>query len=152
MYELNLPTYEFRLQKENNQICIFDDIRKKFVALTPEEWVRQHIVHFLLTQKHFPASLMGIEVGMKVNTMTRRADIVCYNSQAKVLLIVECKAPEVKITQAVFEQIAQYNMQLKSQYLLVSNGFQHFICKINHNTKTYEFLENIPDYKEIKDC
>ncbi len=147
MYELNLPTFDFRLKKENSVVFIFDVIRKKFVKLTPEEWVRQHVVHFLLEQKHYPASLMNVEVGMEIQTMRRRADIVCYESDGGVRLITECKAPEVKITQTVFEQIAQYNMCLKAKYLLVTNGFEHFVCEINAEQKTYTFLQDIPPYK-----
>lgn len=147
MYELNLPTFDFRLKKENSVVFIFDVIRKKFVKLTPEEWVRQHVVHFLLEQKHYPASLMNVEVGMEIQTMRRRADIVCYESDGGVRLITECKAPEVKITQTVFEQIAQYNMCLKARYLLVTNGLEHFVCEINAEQKTYTFLQDIPPYK-----
>ena len=147
MYELNLPTFDFRLKKENSVVFIFDVIRKKFVKLTPEEWVRQHVVHFLLEQKHYPASLMNVEVGMEIQTMRRRADIVCYESDGGVRLITECKAPEVKITQMVFEQIAQYNMYLKAKYLLVTNGLEHFVCEINAEQKTYTFLQDIPPYK-----
>ncbi len=150
MYELNLPAYDFRVKKENGQTSIFDDIRKKFVALTPEEWVRQHVMHFLIEQKHYPASLMNVEVAMTINTMSRRADVVCYDSQGNVLLVVECKAPQVKITQLVFEQIAQYNMLLKSSYLLVTNGLQHYVCKINHEGKSYEFIQDIPDYNNLQ--
>lgn len=147
MYELNLPTFDFRLKKEKSVVFIFDVIRKKFVKLTPEEWVRQHVVHFLLEQKHYPASLMNVEVGMEIQTMRRRADIVCYESDGGVRLITECKAPEVKITQTVFEQIAQYNMCLKAKYLLVTNGLEHFVCEINAEQKTYTFLQDIPPYK-----
>lgn len=147
MYELNLPTFDFRLKKENSVVFIFDVIRKKFVKLTPEEWVRQHVVHFLLEQKHYPASLMNVEVGMEIQTMRRRADIVCYESDGGVRLITECKAPEVKITQTVFEQIAQYNMCLKAKYILVTNGLEHFVCEINAEQKTYTFLQDIPPYK-----
>lgn len=147
MYELNLPTFDFRLKKENSVVFIFDVIRKKFVKLTPEEWVRQHVVHFLLEQKHYPASLVNVEVGMEIQTMRRRADIVCYESDGGVRMITECKAPEVKITQTVFEQIAQYNMCLKAKYLLVTNGLEHFVCEINAEQKTYTFLQDIPPYK-----
>ena len=147
MYELNLPTFDFRLKKENSVVFIFDVIRKKYVKLTPEEWVRQHVVHFLLNQKQYPASLMNVEVGMEIQTMRRRADIVCYESDGGVRLITECKAPEVKITQSVFEQIAQYNMCLKAKYLLVTNGLEHFVCEINAEQKTYTFLQDIPPYK-----
>ena len=149
MYELNLPTFDFRLKKENSVVFIFDVIRKKFVKLTPEEWVRQHVVHFLLEQKHYPASLMNVEVGMEIQTMRRRADIVCYESDGGVRMITECKAPEVKITQTVFEQIAQYNMCLKAKYLLVTNGLEHFVCEINAEQKTYTFMQDIPDYKTM---
>lgn len=147
MYELNLPRCEFRLKKENELPYIYDVVRKKYVKLTPEEWVRQHVVHFLLEQKKYPASLMRVEVGMEIQTMKRRADIVCYDSQGGVLLVTECKAPEVKITQAVFDQIAQYNILLKAKYLLVTNGLEHFVCEIDAAKKTYTFLPDIPEYK-----
>ena len=150
MYELNFPSFDARVQKGEDFVTIYDVIRKKWVKLTPEEWVRQHAVHFLLEHKTYPATLMAVEVGMEIQTMKRRADIVCYDSQGNVVLVVECKAPEVKITQAVFDQIAQYNILLKSQYLLVTNGLEHYICKIDSEHKTYAFLEDIPDYKSLK--
>lgn len=150
MYELNFPSYNVRVEKKNGMVSIYDVIRKKMVKLTPEEWVRQHVVHFLLEHKTYPATLMAVEVGMEIQTMKRRADIVCYDSQGNVVLVVECKAPEVKITQAVFDQIAQYNILLKSQYLLVTNGLEHYICKIDSEHKTYVFLEDIPNYKSLK--
>ncbi len=149
MYELNLPAFDFRVKKDKDFVSIFDVVRKKYVKLTPEEWVRQHVVHFLLEHKNYPASLMGVEVGMEIQTMQRRADIVCYDSQGNVLLITECKAPEVKITQTVFEQIAQYNMLLKAKYLLVTNGLEHFVCEIDSVHKSYRFLTEIPNYKSL---
>ena len=150
MYDLNLPPFQYRLEKKNDMVCIFDEIRKKFVKLTPEEWVRQHVVHFLLYQKNYPASLMNVEVGMEIQNMKRRADIVCYDSNGGTLLVTECKAPDVKITQAVFDQIAQYNILLKSQYLLVTNGLDHYVCKIDVANKSYSFLTDIPDYNSLK--
>lgn len=149
MYELNLPTFDFRLKKEQDFVCIYDVIRKKYVKLTPEEWVRQHVVHLLLEQKQYPSSLMNVEVGMEYQKMKRRADIVCYNSDGSVFLVTECKAPEVKITQEVFEQIAQYNILLKSRYLLVTNGLTHYACEIDVEHKTYTFLKEIPNYKVL---
>jgi len=149
MYELNLPSVDFRYKKEGETIFIYDIIRRKYVKLTPEEWVRQHVVHFLNTRKKYPLSLMNVEVGLKIQKMKRRADIVCYDSQGSVVLVTECKAPEVKITQAVFEQIAQYNILLKSRYLLVTNGLTHFVCEIDHANKTYTFLKDIPEYKTL---
>ena len=149
MYELNLPKYHFNIQEKNGKPFIFDDFRKRFVALTPEEWVRQNILKFLSSEKQYPPGLIAVEKGLKVNQMNKRTDIVIYNKQAQPIMIVECKAPEVKISQKTFEQIARYNMALKVDYLLVSNGIQHFCCKIDHQNKSFKFLKDIPDFNSL---
>lgn len=147
MISLNLPKYNFRFQKETNTVKIFDSIRKKFVVLQPEEWVRQHWIHYLIQEKNYPASLLGVEVSVNTKLLKQRSDIVAYDTSGKALLIVECKAPSVKISQATFDQIARYNMQLCVPYLVVSNGLQHFCCQIDYRKESYSFIENVPHFK-----
>lgn len=128
---------------------IFDILRKKYIALTPEEWVRQHFVHFLVEHKGYPAALMANEIQLKVGEKTLRADSVLYSRDLKPRMIIEYKAPHIPITQKVFDQISIYNMLLHVDYLVVSNGLQHYICKMDYNDKKYLFLEDIPDYEEL---
>jgi hypothetical protein len=128
---------------------IFDSLRKKFVRLTPEEWVRQNFVRFLVTEKKYSESLIAVEAGVKVNSNPQRADLIVYDRQAKPILVAEFKAPEVKISQATFDQIARYNMQLKVKYLIVSNGMEHYCCSINYIENSYSFLQGIPDFSEV---
>ena len=123
---------------------IFDVVRKKYLLLTPEEWVRQNFIHYLNKEKKYPFSLMGVEQMVKYNSLKVRADIVIYNLEGKPNVIVECKAPEVKITQDTFYQIAKYNSQLKVQYLIVTNGMKHYCCKMDYKTNEITFLEEIP--------
>src|SRR5690554_4551791 len=120
MQELNFPKYSFRLKNSENKSAIFDDIRKKFVILTPEEWVRQHVVRYLLKEKNYPVSLTNVEKVIKVNNLIKRYDIVIYNSDGSIFLLVECKAPHIKITQETFDQIARYNLALKAEYLMLT--------------------------------
>ncbi|MEN8224874.1 MAG: type I restriction enzyme HsdR N-terminal domain-containing protein [Bacteroidota bacterium] len=149
MQELNLPSYEFRLKKTEGQLRIFDEIRKKFVVLTPEEWVRQNFISYLRDQKSVPAGLIILEKKLVMNTMTRRPDIVIHNRQGKPVMIVECKAPEVKISQDAFDQIARYNSVLRVPFLVVTNGMQHYCCRMDYKANSYRFLEDIPGYEEI---
>ncbi len=146
MLPLNFPEYTFRFKNSENKVRIFDVIRKKFVVLQPEEWVRQHVVLYLLKVKKFPESLINVEKQLTINKLKKRYDIVIFNSDGSIHLLVECKAPNVKITQSVFDQIAQYNMQLNATYLMVTNGLDHFYCKMNHTEEKYEFLRQIPDF------
>ncbi len=145
MIKLNLPDYSFTI-RDNTEI--FDSIRKKYVALTPEEWVRQNFVRYLIEEKKFPKSLIAIEKEIVVNRMKKRGDIVVYNRELKPILIVECKAPTVKITQATFDQVARYNLSLNVEYLIITNGINHFCCTINEEKKGYIFVEKIPFYLE----
>jgi hypothetical protein len=115
--------------------------------LTPEEWVRQHIIQFVIQEKKYPASLVAVEIGLKYNQLQKRADVLVYNTSGKPLLLIECKAPEVKITQDVFHQIALYNMTYKVAYLLVTNGLEHYCCVMDYANNTYQFLQDIPEYK-----
>ena len=149
MTRLNLPPFEIKLRGTKAQPQIFDILRKKYIALTPEEWVRQHFVHFLVEHKGYPAALMAIEIQLKVGENTLRADSVLYSRDLKPRMIIEYKAPHIPITQKVFDQISIYNMLLHVDYLVVSNGLQHYICKMDYNDKKYLFLEDIPDYEEL---
>ncbi|MEB3004725.1 type I restriction enzyme HsdR N-terminal domain-containing protein [Capnocytophaga sp. G2] len=146
MQALNFPIYEFRFKSNENKSYIFDVIRKKFVVLTPEEWVRQHVIHFLLEEKKYPKSLMNVERRIQVNHLIKRYDIVLYRSDGSIFLVVECKAPHVEITQEVFDQIARYNMTLKAENLMITNGLKHIFYQINGEKKAYIFLKELPDF------
>lgn len=144
MQELNFPKYTFRFKSSENKLSVFDQIRKKFILLTPEEWVRQNVVQFLLLDKKYPKSLTNVEKVIKVNDLTKRYDVVVYNSDGSIFLLVECKAPTVKITQETFNQIARYNLALKAEYLMVTNGLNHYFCKTDFENEKYVFLEELP--------
>ena len=149
MLALNLPPYETKITEREGKRQILDILRRSFVALTPEEWVRQHFVHYLINHKGYPQSLMGNEVQLKLNGMSRRCDTVVYDRTLRPRVIVEYKAPTVNITQQVFEQICRYNMVLQVDYLIVSNGLAHYCCKVDHATRTHTFLKEIPEYSQI---
>ena len=146
MQTLNFPLYEFRFKSSENKRYIFDIIRKKFVVLTPEEWVRQHTIHFLLKKKHYPQSLMSVEKRIYINHLTKRYDIVIYRSDGSIFLVVECKAPQVAITQEVFDQIARYNMQLQAENLMITNGLQHIFYQVDLLKQAYVFLRELPEF------
>jgi len=147
MQKLTLPTYNFKLKNSQNKTLIFDKLRKKYIVLTPEEWVRQHFVHFLIEEKKYPESLIAIEKQLTINTLKKRTDILIFNTDGKPEIIVECKAPSIKISQKTFDQIARYNLQLKAKFLIVTNGLTHFYCKMDLKNKTYIFLKELPDYE-----
>ncbi|MGY4539204.1 hypothetical protein ACVW0P_003638 [Mucilaginibacter sp. UYNi724] len=146
---LNLPPYPFKLTDDNGQLTLFDELRKKNIVLTPEEWVRQHFVQYLIRQKQYPKSLIKLEGGLRLHGMAKRTDIVVFNTAGDKILLVECKAPYVPINQATFDQAARYNMVHKVKLMAVSNGLQHYYCSINHDNETYKFLEELPGYKEL---
>ena len=146
MHKLNLPTYQFKIYKTNGKHYIFDVLRKKNIVLTSEEWVRQHFVQYLIKEKKYPKSLIAIEKEIKVNNLKKRFDILIFNKMGKHEIIVECKSPKIKISQDTFDQIARYNLQLKAKYLVVTNGLQHYYCKMDFENQQYVFLENIPEY------
>lgn len=146
MQELNFPTYSFRLKNSENKVSIFDTIRKKFVVLQPEEWVRQHCVHYLITEKKYPISLINVEKELKINDLKKRYDIVIFNPDGSIHLIVECKAPKIKIDQTTFDQVARYNLALNATYLMVTNGLNHYYCMMDFNAEKYQFLRDIPEY------
>ena len=143
---LNLPPYPFKISDDNGTLTLFDEIRKKTIIITPEEWVRQHFVQYLIKQKNYPRSLIKLEGGLKLNTLQKRTDIVVFNPSGQRILIVECKAPSVTIDQKTFDQIARYNMVHKVSLLAVSNGLQHYYCTIDHEKCTYQFIEELPGY------
>ena len=146
MQELNFPSYSFRIKTSENKTVIFDIVRKKYVVLTPEEWVRQHIIHFLHIEKEYPLSLMAVEKQVKVNSLSQRTDLVVYTAQGTPFLIVECKAPFVEISQETFNQIARYNRTLDAELLMVSNGLQHVYAIMDHTNKEYLFLKELPQF------
>lgn len=144
MQKLNFPSYSFRFKNSENKTAIFDEIRKKFVILTPEEWVRQNVVHFLLKEMNYPKSWINVEKVIKINRLTKRYDVVVFNPDGSIFLLVECKAPQVSISQETFNQIARYNTTLNAQYLMVTNGINHYFCKIDFECENYQFLQNLP--------
>ncbi|KAB8153628.1 restriction endonuclease subunit R [Kordia sp. TARA_039_SRF] len=148
MEHLNFPKYTFRFKNRENKIYIFDAIRKKFVVLTPEEWVRQHTVQFLIHEKKYPTSLINVEKELIFNDLKKRYDIVVFNSDGSIFLVVECKRSNVTINQETFDQIARYNMILDADYLMVTNGLQHYCCIMDYEAQQYHFLRDIPAYKK----
>ena len=146
MQSLNFPAYDFRFKNSENKVHIFDTIRKKFVVLQPEEWVRQNVVQFLIHEKKYPRSLINVEKQLTINTLKKRYDIVVFDPMGNITLLVECKSPKIMINQQTFDQIARYNMLLNAEFLMVTNGLQHFYCKMDFNKEKYTFLEQIPDF------
>jgi hypothetical protein len=146
MIRLNLPHYPFRIKSKENKLYIFDRNRKKEIVLTDEEWVRQHFVEYLVNEKKYPRSLIAIEKQCTVENMTKRTDIIVFDRTGQVNIIVECKAPKIRIQQDTFDQIARYNLKLKANFLIVTNGLEHFYCQMDHKEQEYRFLNDIPDY------
>ena len=149
MLALNLPSFPLKITNREGKRYIFDTLRKKYVALTPEEWVRQHFTHYLLAYKGYPQGLLANEIQINLNGTRKRCDTVLYRRDLSALMIVEYKAPSVEITQAVFDQITRYNMVLKVDYLIVSNGLQHYCCRIDYEHNSYTFLQDIPEYQNL---
>lgn len=143
---LNFPPYPFRLKQEAGKTYIFDELRKRFLLLTPEEWVRQHLVKFLIEEKNYPRTLIKLEGGLKVNALQKRSDILLFNLRGEKVMLVECKAPSVKITQETFDQVARYNSVHRVHWLIVSNGLQHYCCQVDFTNGSYHFTDTIPAY------
>ena len=143
---LNLPPHPLKLIRKQDKIYVFDELRKKNLLLTPEEWVRQHWIHYLHNHKKYPKSLMKIEGGLILNDLQKRSDLIVYDNHGKKILLAEFKAPEIKITQKTFEQISNYNAKHKIPLLLVSNGLEHYFCHVNFENGSYEFIEDLPIY------
>jgi hypothetical protein len=147
--KLNLPEYSFKTKQEGGKKYIFDHIRKKYVAFTPEEWVRQNFLMFLISEKQYPPTLINTETCLSLNKLSKRCDIIVFNRNGDTLALVECKAPDVKISQAVFDQIARYTSVLKAKALIVTNGMSHYCCLLNTETQQYSFIQNIPSFKDL---
>lgn len=150
MTPLNLPPFDIALRRDAAGATeVYDPLRRKWVALTPEEWVRQHFVNFLVVGRGFPAELMANEIGLKLNRTSRRCDTVVFDRSLRPLVIVEYKAPSVSLTQKVFDQIARYNIVLNASFLIVSNGLRHYCCRFDCEAGTYAFLRDIPQWNSI---
>lgn len=148
MKPLNFPEYQFRFKSKENKTAIFSILRKKFLILTPEEWVRQHCVKFLISEKNYSETLLNEEKQIKLNGIDKRYDIVAFKPNGDIRLVVECKAPNVKINQNTFDQIARYNMALNAEFLMVTNGVFHYYCKLDYVNKMYHFLPELPNLKK----
>jgi hypothetical protein len=149
MQKLKLPSYSFRIEEKNGKQFIFDDIRRKWLTLTPEEWVRQHFIHFLVEEKMFPKSLMAIEKKVLINGLSQRFDLLVYDRKGNPLLIAEFKSPDVPIDQTTFNQASRYNNVLMAPYFLISNGIVHFVCKLDFENRTTRYLDEIPTFSEL---
>ena len=150
MENLSLPAYDFRYTERENKKYIFDIIRKKYVLLTPEEWVRQNFIRYLLEEKGYIQSLVRVEMFFKLNRLSKRADIALFNRKGQPKVLVECKSHKVTISQVVFEQVARYNLSFKVDFLIVTNGLQHYCCKMDYEKKSYTFLKEIPGFEEME--
>lgn len=146
MQQLNFNNYTFRFKNTEGKICIFCEIRRKFIVLTPEEWVRQHVVRYLTEEKKYPRSHINVEKIIKINGLVKRYDIVVYQTDGSIFLLVECKAPVVAISQYTFDQIARYNMTLNARHLMVTNGLNHYFCQMDYEQEKYAFMQELPDF------
>lgn len=149
MNRLNLPPYEIKTRQQDGRQYILDVLRRKFIALTPEEWVRQHFIHYLINHKGYPSALLANEVELKIGQKKLRCDSVLYTRQLAPRMIMEYKSPSVQITQKTFNQIFAYNTLLHADYLVVSNGMTHYCCRIDYENKSYTFLPDMPEYKDL---
>jgi type I site-specific restriction endonuclease len=148
--QLNLPVFDIKTRKTRaGKTEVFDAIRKKYVALTPEEWVRQHFLHFLVSQKGYPPSLIAVEKGLKVNQMQKRFDAVVFDKRGNPLVLIEFKSPKVELDQKTFDQVSMYNLKMKVNYLVISNGLKHYCCRMDYEKDAYYFLKEIPSYNEL---
>ena len=149
MKTLNLPKTEFKIISRGEKLNIFDILRRRYVTLTPEEWVRQHFIHFLIEYKGYPAARMGNEISLDLNGTRKRCDSVLYDKEARPIMIIEYNAPHIPITQETFQQISRYNMKLHVPWLIVSNGMEHYCCQVDYEKGEYHFLSDIPQYDAL---
>lgn len=149
MIQLNLPPFPARLEQRQGKPYIWDEWRNKMVRLTPEEWVRQHLMHYLVEHLGYPKQLLGTEIGLKVGTMSKRADALLYDRQLRPQMLIECKAPEVRLSDEVLMQAIRYNMALSVPYLLLSNGLEHVVYHIDYTEQSYHNLSEIPNYQQL---
>ena len=147
MEKLNFKSYKLKIKNKENKLYVFDEIRKKNILLTPEEWVRQNCVKFLINEKKYPKSLISIEKKISINSLIKRYDIVVFNSDGQITIIVECKSPKVKISQKTFDQISIYNLAFKSKYFMITNGLSHYFCELDHSNNRLFFLKELPIYQ-----
>lgn len=143
---LNLPEADLRIKEAGQLTQVFDAVRRRFVSLTPEEWVRQHFLHFLIRDKHYPASLIGVEMMVKVNNLSQRADLVVYSKEGRPWMIIECKAPAIQLDEHVFYQAARYNLPLQAQFFVVTNGLEHYCLRFNGSG--FDYLDDLPEYPD----
>lgn len=151
MQELNFPFFQFRTKSEGNKPLIFDAFRKKWVVLTPEEWVRQHVLRYLHEVKDFPIGLTAVEASITINGLKRRCDIIYYNQHKKPVFLVECKAPEVELNQAVFDQVLRYNLTVGVPFLFITNGISHLLAQWNESTKSFQLVSEIPHFQLLSE-
>lgn len=149
MENLNLPTYSFKIKSEDNRKYIFDEIRRKYILITPEEWVRQNFIMYIIKEKNYPQQLISVEMEFKINKLSKRCDIVVFNKEGKPNLIIECKSPAVTINQGAFDQITNYNISFNVDYLIITNGLKHYCCKFIPKDKRFSFIEEIPEYSTL---
>jgi type I site-specific restriction endonuclease len=149
MLQLNLPEYKFRIKKLDEKLLIFDSQRKRYVSLTPEEWVRQHFIRFLIEEKGYPAAYLAVEKQLSMNGLKKRCDAILYNEDALPIMIIELKAPTVPITQTTFDQVAVYNAKLKVDFFMISNGIEHYCCKVDTLNSQYKFFPELPDFAKL---
>ncbi len=149
MISLNFPKYPLQIKSRENKLLVFDPIRKKYVPLTPEEWVRQNCLQYLITDKEYPAGRTLVERQLMVEGLEKRLDIAVCHPDGSILLLVECKAPAIAIDQGVFDQIARYNWKARADFLMVTNGLDHYNCQMDYARKKYSFLKDLPDYSEL---
>lgn len=151
MHKLNLPEFKHSLEKSDGKVYIFDVIRKKYVVLTPEEWVRQHFVHYLISELKYPKALLKVEGGLKYNTLSKRSDILVFDREGKPWMIIECKSPEMKITNQIFHQASVYNATHKAKFMTITNGLNHFCCSINWADGKTQLLSSLPAYGQSEE-
>lgn len=144
---LNLPQFDYQLKKIQGRPHIFDILRKKYLLITPEEWVRQHFIHYLINKHQYPKSLMSSEDGLLYNKRLKRTDILIYDRMGNPFMVIECKATTIKIDNTVFQQVATYNSTIKAPYICVTNGLQHFVCAIDHDKRSSTFLDSFPSFE-----
>jgi hypothetical protein len=149
MVKLNLPEFEYNVKKAEGKVWIFDIIRKRFIVLTPEEWVRQHFVNYIITELKYPRALIKIETGLVYNKLSKRSDIIVHNRQGQPWMIIECKAPELKLSQQTLQQVTMYNASIRANYIVVTNGLVHLCCEVNWADRVTTLLKAFPDYEDL---
>ena len=147
MVRLNLPEYPVKTRTQGKQHQIFDLVRKKYVRLTPEEWVRQHFINYLVNDLSYPKSLVRIESGLTYNQLEKRSDIIVFDKNIKPFLLVECKATNVKLSNQTFDQLSLYNQSINARYLVITNGLKHYCCSIDYNSNSYKFQDRVPAFE-----